>query len=405
MMNIFNLKNKRIWVAGMMLAFVLTTGCSAETTYNKSKAVKDRGRATFHEMDVFDLVNDMRNGWNLGNTMDATGGKGLGSETSWSQPHTTKEMIDNLAKSGIKTLRIPTSWSNHIIDKDYSIDPAWMARVKEIVDWAIADDMYVILNIHHDNYTGPQHMPYGKGFYPNYENQEESLKFITNTWAQISLAFNKGYGEKLVFELLNEPRLRGTNLEWYNDKNDNMYYDAADVLQSFNQAALDTIRASGGNNAKRYVMVSGLCASPESALADEFSMPKDKVEGHLILSVHMYSPYSFAMQTPGEVHFTNVHKSQLTNTFNQLEAKFVYAGYPVVIGEYGATNKNNLEDRVEWFKYFNTTAREYGFVAVLWDNGDRRADPNNGEKFGYYNRNKGTWYFPEILDAIVESTK
>lgn len=401
-------KNIRFMAAIAMFALTLCTGCS-KTQFSSKKAVKDSGKVAFNDVNGFDLVLDMQNGWNLGNTMDAIGSGGLNSETSWSQPKTTKAMIEGLAASGIKTIRIPTSWAKHIVDKNYTIDPEWMARVKEIVDWAIGADMYVILNTHHDNWDSPEAMNGIKGYYPNTENLEESKRFIENVWAQISLAFNNGYDEKLIFETMNEPRLRGTANEWWNDKNSSEYYDASDCLNELNQLALNTIRKSGGNNKKRFVMIPALCASVDSALTDEFKMPDDLAEfgedPHLILSVHMYSPYDFAMGTPGGKAFTNRHKIELASTFNKLEDKMVRYGYPVVIGEYGATNKGNLEDRIAWFEYFNTTARSHGYTAVLWDNGQYDPNENEGERFGFYNRNNQSWYFPEILEAIVESTK
>ena len=185
-------------------------------TFNRDSAVKDNGNKSFKEVPAIELVRDMKTGWNLGNIFDATGGgKSLASEMSWGQPKTTKAMIDGLAASGIKTIRIPVSWSHHISDASYSISPAWMNRVKEVVDWAIEDGMYVVLNIHHDNYEKNAKMPKFSGFYPTDENYEESAKFVCNIWAQISLAFNNGSDEHLVFEVLNEPRLCGTSEEWY----------------------------------------------------------------------------------------------------------------------------------------------------------------------------------------------
>lgn len=183
-------------------------------SFNRDKAIVDTGSKPFNERKAIELVRDMKTGWNLGNTFDATaGGNSLSSEMSWGQPKTTKAMIDGLAASGIKTIRIPVSWSRHITDASYSISPAWMNRVKEVVDWAIEDGMYVVLNIHHDNYEKNAKMPKSAGFYPTDENYEESAKFVCNTWAQISLAFNNGYDEHLIFEVLNEPRLCGTSEE------------------------------------------------------------------------------------------------------------------------------------------------------------------------------------------------
>ncbi len=173
-----------------------------EFLFDQASAVKDTGSVTFNNVSGMELTAAMKTGWNMGNTLDATGTSGMASETSWGQPLTTKAMIDGLAASGIKTIRIPVSWNNHITDRrSYTIHPDWMARVKEVVDWAIENDMYVILNIHHDNYEKNAKMPKFAGFYPTDENYEESAKFVCNTWAQIALACNEGYDEHLGFEV------------------------------------------------------------------------------------------------------------------------------------------------------------------------------------------------------------
>ena len=232
-------------------------------SFNKDLAITDTGSKTFPDVKALDVVPKMKTGWNLGNTLDATGGKkDLSSEISWGQPYTTKAMIDGLAASGIKTIRIPISWSHHIIDANYTIDPKWMSRVKEIVDWAIQDDMYVVINIHHDNYSKDAKMPPLSGFYPTDENYENSANFVCNIWAQIALAFNNGYDEHLVFEALNEPRLCGTSEEWWYNVMSAKSLAAMKNLNKLNQNILDVIRASEGNNKKRLIAFPSLQASP-----------------------------------------------------------------------------------------------------------------------------------------------
>ena len=381
----------------------------ARLKFNRDRAVKDTGSVKFKECTAIELVRDMKTGWNLGNTFDATGGGGgLKSETSWGQPRTTREMIDGLADSGIKTLRIPVSWTHHIADSNYTIDPAWMARVKEVVDWAIEDDMYVVINIHHDNYAKNSKMPELSGFYPTDENYENSADFVCNIWGQIALAFNNGYDEHLVFEVLNEPRLQGTNEEWwYNPKSEKSKM-AMDNLNKLNQNILDIIRASGGNNKKRMVAFPSLQASPDSALAATFKMPVDYdgSKNRLIVSVHMYTPYSFAMESPGVIEYSDSVKKEFTYMFKRLNDNFIKNGYAVYIGEYGATNKNNLADRVAWFRDFIKESRAYGMTCILWDNGVWNVKGDDySEHYGYYNRYDQTWFFPDILDAIIEESK
>lgn len=363
--------------------------------------------------DATQIVTMMKFGWNLGNTLDALGGswkKGLNTQTAWGQPLTTKEMIDGLAKSGVKTIRIPVSWSEHVIDKYYTIDPKWMARVKEIVTWAYENDMFIILNSHHDNFDQNKKIPAGKGvYYPSEENYEESKKFLTCLWKQISSHFIE-FDYHLIFETLNEPRPRGTSNEWWYDQNSPVCKKYMGTLNKLNQDIVNTIRASGGNNTHRVIMVPSLAASPDAALSKDFRIPTDTVENRLAISVHMYTPYNFAMASPGDIKFTEAHQKELSTIFRKLYNKFVSAGTPVVIGEMGATNKNNLQDRINWFNFFITEARKNSiYTCCLWDNGVWEINENDhkdkiySEHYGYYNRTKQTWYFPELIKTAIKA--
>lgn len=389
------------------ILFVLMAGLAfadGSIKFNAKKALVDSGeKKEIVETSSVKLVQKMKTGWNLGNTLDATGGSGLGSETSWSMPKTSQVMIEMLADYGIKTIRIPVSWSNHFIDGNYTIDPAWMARVKEIVNWAIEADMYVVLNTHHDQFGNPKKMGKGKGYYPNKVNYDESMNYIVNVWTQIATAFNNSYDEHLLFETLNEPRLAGTSYEWWNNVASSEYREASSILNSYNQAALDAIRATGGNNEKRFVIVPGLRAGVDSVLASEFTLPADKEKGRLLVSVHMYTPYKFAMEAPGTKTFSDVQKSNLEADFKNLNTKFVKNGVGVFVGEYGATNKGNDDQRIIWFKAFLSFAKKYNAVCCLWDNGVFGADPKNGEHYGFYNRKTGFWDNEDILDAIIKT--
>lgn len=287
---------------------------------------------------------------------------------------------------------------------DYTIDSAWMNRVKEIVDWAYDEDMYIIINIHHDNCT-KDNFNDTIGFYPSEECKDESIKYITSIWSQVSQTF-KDYNEKLIFEVLNEPRLQGDEHEWGYVSSCSTCKEAMNVLNEFNQEALDTIRASGGNNATRLVMIPSLCASTDAAFSSDFKMPNDSAKNALALSAHMYTPHPFAMGTPGGETFTSSHKSTLDSYFNKLNNLYVSKGIPVVIGEMGATNKNNLKDREAWFDYFVKESRKYGMTACVWDNGAWNvSDGEYGEKYGYYNRNKQEWYFPSLMEAAINASK
>ena len=390
-----------------------------EKLYNTTNLVTDNGTKDFGSSSASQIVDAMKFGWNLGNTLDAYAGGnekngwagrntslGNKTETNWGMPKTTQAMIAGIKTKGFSAIRIPVSWHDHI-DSSYTISASWMSRVKEIVDWAIAQDLYVIINVHHDNITPSYCSPNGhKGYSPASSCLAESKRYLYNVWCQIAIAFNNGYDEHLVFETINEPRLPGDAHEWNWEAGCSTCKDAAKCVNELNQLCLNTIRESGGNNAKRLVMVPAYVASPGAALNKAFKMPKDSASGRLALSVHMYSPYSFAMQDKGgETIFTNTHKGDLDYWLGQLNKNFVQKGIPVVIGEMGATNKNNDDQRKAWFEYYLGKVKTYKMAAYLWDNGNWEvpASGSFNELFGYYNRSEQTWYFPDLITAAINA--
>ena len=185
-----------------------------EDLFDISKAIPDLNKSTFLDsLTPKTLVKTLGFGWNLGNTLDAFStneNEGLESEIAWGNPYTTEKMINALVAKGFKAIRIPVTWHNHLIDKNYTIDTIWMKRVKEIVDWCINKNLYVILNTHHDNaeYRENVTIDYGEGYYPLKKDMEESERFLYNIWKQISFTFNNGYDHHLIFECMNEPRMR-----------------------------------------------------------------------------------------------------------------------------------------------------------------------------------------------------
>ncbi len=364
-------------------------------TFDISKCIKDETEEikTFSEETAVQIAAKMNPGWNLGNTLDADSANSLLSETSWGQPLTTQKMISGLAESGIKTIRIPVTWSNHIIDKNYTIDPLWMTRVKQIVDWAIQAKLYVIINTHHDNAGRARSIPYASGYYPDSKNYNESARFLKNVWVQICLAFNNSYDEHLIFETMNEPRLKGTVYEWKFNENAPVCIDSAKTLNKLNQIILDTIRSTGGNNQKRLVSVPALQADSEIACTPLFKLPSDSMPNRLILSVHLYTPYNFASDPKGTETYNPEMSVQNATIFATLNKKFIKNGCAVIVSEYGAINKSNISHRVAWFQDFQNQANQYKIPCCLWDNA-------NPATFGYYNRLSQTWYTPEILKTL-----
>ena len=331
----------------------------------------------------------LKMGWNLGNTLDATDSNDMESETSWGQPKATKELIQYVKKAGFTSIRIPVSWGNHT-DKEYNIDKEWMARVKEVVDYAIDSKLYVIINSHHDcDY-----------YYPTEEKYEKSEKYIKTVWTQIAETF-KDYDEKLIFESMNEPRLKDTSKEWWFDQGDLEGMISIKCINKLNQAFVDTVRDSGGNNAKRYLMVPSNAASVENTLSGYFELPTDPAN-RLMVSVHAYKPYDFTMNYAGGYSKWDSEKAKELSFLDDLSEKFIKTGHGVVIGEFGATNKDNLDARVAWAKDFVGKAAKLGIPCFVWDNGGTESGDEN---FGIINRKDLSFYFPELSDQMLACYK
>lgn len=336
-----------------IMALSVFTACGEDEPANTPNAHNDPEAAPAVTYTAEEITSAMTVGWNLGNTLDAPDG-----ETSWGQPLTTEDMIDKLYELGFKTIRIPTSWSKHTSGApDYTIDKEWMDRVQEIVDWAIDNDMFVILNSHHDN----------DYYYPSAENHDKAVEYMTKIWTQVAERF-KDYDQHLIFESMNEPRLTGTPNEWNFDGNVKECLEAAKTILDCNQACVDAVRAAGGKNTDRYIMAATYSASPYSALADEYELPNDPSD-KILLSIHAYTPYDLAMS--GEYNdreLTQNGKASIDDFVDKIYNKFVKNGTYVVIGEMGCTNKGNDEARYEWGKYFVSKAKENKMPCVVWDN-------------------------------------
>ena len=367
---------------------------------------------TLKNSDTEAILEDMGLGWNLGNSLDATGGSGLDTETSWSNPKTTQALIDKVKSLGFNTVRVPVSWGKHVSGSNYTIDSAWLARVKEVVDYCYKNDMYVILNIHHD--TKSSASASGAGYYPRSSAYSSSEKFVTSVWSQAAEYF-KDYDYHLIFETLNEPRLIGTGYEWWFNKWSipSEVKDAIDCINKLNQKAVDTIRATGSNNRSRLIMCPGYDASIDGATVSGFKLPTD-ISGNknrIAVSVHAYSPYNFAMNvgSGSTSAYTSSIKSELRDLFNTLKSNFRDRGIPVVIGEFGSTDKNNTAERVKWATDYTALAKKNNIPCVLWDNNafaryNGSSIVLNSEYHGYINRKNNTVTSPakDVIEALMK---
>ena len=353
------------------------------------------------ENDAMALLRDMKCGWNLGNTFDAYSGytqhfTGTDMESLWVGSKTRRKLIETIKEAGFNTIRIPVSWHNHT-DKEYIIDAEWMERVKQVAGWALELDMYVIVNVHHDNDK--------KFFYPDEAHYEQSAAYLTAVWTQMAEAF-KDCDDHLILESLNEPRLVGTSYEWNWQANNKQCQEAAQCINRLNQLFVETVRATGGNNATRYLAVPAYDASPWYACSNQFVIPEDSAENRIIVEAHAYTPYNFALNTKSNDKTFDLEKNQ--NKKNEIDSfldglykRFIANGIPVMMDEFGALDKGgNLQDRVNFAAYYVAAAGARGIACIWWDNHSFKGD---GENFGLIRRGMSEWVFPDIVLAITQN--
>ena len=315
------------------------------------------------EESAFTAVKNMKTGWNLGNTLDSNSyvaiwdsqknqwydnwastkedekgwmvkwNKGLITwETGWGQPKTSNEIIALVKSLGFDSVRMPVTWGEHI-SADGTIDPEWMARVKECVDYVIANDMYCIINLHHDGGASG----WIKACESSWNQYNERFG---NIWTQIATEF-KDYDERLIFESMNEVLNEKAN--WNPNATESK---AANVyINKWNQLFVDSVRATGGNNQTRNLVVMTYAGSGDAnVLANDFALPTDSVKDHLIIEVHNYSPHGFTWSDATWTVMTAIwneksHGSVLDREIGLLSQKAKEFNAPIIIGEYAAFPK------------------------------------------------------------------
>lgn len=392
--------------AALLLAGVMTAavaGCGK----NSDSEAKDTAKK-WTELDQTQITEAMGLGWNLGNQLEASSG-GLPSETCWGNPEITKELIDTIKAQGFKTVRIPVSYLDMIGDgPDYKIDTDWLDRVQEVVDYVVNNDMFAIVNMHGDGYYTVDHSWLLCA--EDDDKQTEIKDKYGKVWTQIADRF-KDYDQHLIFESMNE--------EFNNDygKPDEKAYDN---INAYNQIFVDSVRATGSNNEKRWLLLPGWNTNIEYTAGDDynFKIPTDKgckADGkRIMISVHYYDPFNFTIDE-NKTAKTQWGKYAVKNYDNWgqedyvdsqmalLNEKFVIQGYPVVIGEFGAQDKTEKfadynEFRRYWSEYLIKAAKKNGVVCVYWDNG------YNGNKgFGIINRFDYTITQPDLIAGMMRA--
>ena len=370
--------------------------------------------AATHEMGV---------GWNLGNTFDATCDDtqawcDYDPETAWLDLNpatgqrllTTQAMIDKVAAAGFNVMRVPVTWDTgygiyHRIGgaPDYAIKPEFLDRLETVVKWGLDNGMYVIINTHHERWV--------KLTDANYSVESDKLAKI---WNQIAIHF-RDYNEKLVFETLNEPRYTDAhdeNSDWTGKPE---YYAN---LNKLNQLVVNTVRATGGNNAKRFISVPTYAADADtSAILNAFTLPTDSAANKLIVALHDYFPHDFALEdeftgidgagnlipNPDSISVwgTPAQQTAMTGLFAQINAQFTSKGIPVIMGEFGAQIKTgNDSARKAWATAYVSAAKTYGIPALVWDN-DKFGPPESGSLYGILDRATLTFPNPPYLQGLM----
>ena len=342
------------------------------------------------------VVRDMGYGINLGNTLEACGDWINGSspsnyETAWGSPVVTEEMIRGYADAGFGVLRIPVAWSNMMAnDGTYTIHPDYAARVKQVTDWALDTGMYVIVNIHYDN-----------GWVNKFpENERESMKRFTAIWKQVAELF-RDESCKLLFEAQNEEL--GWDSIWnrYSGTNGAEKKASFDLVNKVNQVFVDTVRATGGNNEKRHLLISGYNTDVDLTCDKLFTMPDDPA-GRLAVSMHYYNPSTLTIIDKdvswGKAKTTWGSKedlAELDRCMNLIKTTFIDNGIPVIMGEYGCFGSNKTRDTNERYMIDVSSAMyAIGACPILWDT------PG-----GEYDRTAARFTRPDFIARLIAPSK
>ncbi len=358
-------------VAALLLS-LFPSGIAAASTPEQQTKVASKSK-------IQSYVNDMQPGWNLGNTFDATGAD----ETSWGNPRVTKELIKQIAKQGYKSIRIPVTWDQHLgAAPAYTIDPAYLKRVEEVVGWALDANLYVMINLHHDSWLWVSSME---------KQHDEVLARYNAAWTQIANQF-KQKSNKLMFESINEPRFSegGTVDEATMEK----------MLKELNTSFYQIVRKSGGKNAVRPLVLPTLQTSPtQDRMNSLYNTITELNDPNLIATVHYYGFWPFSVNIAGYTKFEKDTQNDITQTFDNVYNTFVAKGIPVIVGEYGllgfdkSTGVIEQGEKLKFFEFLTHYLKEKDITSMLWDNGQ------------HFNRLSFKWSDPELYNVMKAGLK
>lgn len=401
------LKRKKIklFLSAMVILLMIVNSSMCLTLSGASELSPD-----FRQLNYVQFLSEMGTAWNLGNTLEANI-SGTPTETGWGNPMVTKDFISKVKAAGFNSIRIPVSYLSKIGSApDYTIDAAWLNRIQEVVDYAISQDMYVMLNIHGDGYKTVM----GGWLIVDEENQEPIREKYQKVWQQVANKFIN-YDEHLIFESMNEV----FDGDW-NDPEPEHYAN----LNAYNQIFVDTIRQTGGNNSARWLLIPGWNTNIYYTTRDYgFVTPTDTYrsatipgsEKRIAISVHYYDPWQFCGEENGQISQWGAtaadpdrtvswcQEDHMESQFNDMYEKFVTKGYPFIVGEYGCVDKTKADPANNTYRHiFNktlcSTIKKYGGVPAYWDNG------HNGDYgFAIFDRKTGAVTQQGIVDAVMEA--
>ena len=398
-------RSRSMFIAAVLVGTVVAGSFTAPFSVQAAK----KDTTSFEDLNQSQIVEAMGPGWNLGNQLESVTDN-VPEETNWGNPVITEKLIQSVKAAGFKSIRIPVSYFAKIDDdKDYTIDSKWLNRVQEVVDYCIKNDLYAVINIHGDGYNTID----GSWLLCNGKNQTEIKKKYKKVWKQIAERF-KNYDEHLLFESMNE-EFDGS----YSEPNKEYYQN----INDYNQIFVDTVRKTGDNNTKRWLIIPGWNTNIDYTAGDYgFKLPTDqyrdksidKEEQRIMISVHYYSPWDFCGGENGVITqwgneaddpsktSTTCDETYMKNQLNLMKTTFADKGYPVFIGEYGSINKTSYDSENEYYRaYFARKlcqlSRKNGCIPMYWDNGY-----NGVHGFGLFDRTTCEITQPVIIDAIME---
>ena len=354
-------------------------------------------KGSYVEESAAQAVKNMGIGTNFGNCTDVVAmwmnmnsNSVTDFEKAWGQEPTTKPMVDFLKKNGFNSVRIPVTWFQHM-KADGTVDEAWMNRIQEIVDYVIDNGMYCILNVHHDTGADPDDKSYTHWIKADVDNYNANKEKFESLWTQIATRF-QNYDQHLVFEGYNE-MLDASNT-WNAPKNANSYKGLNGYAQSF----VNAVRATGGNNATRNLIVNTYAAANGDEVLNNLTIPTDKVDGHIAVEVHTYAPWDwFAQKGKWDASCSN----EIKNMFTRLNNKFISKGIPCIIGEYGthgskSVSKNSsaseIQAAADQAADIVKQAKAYGVATFYWMS-----------IFDGTDRSVPQWTLPTVVEAMQKA--